>query len=65
MLCYRDASFCDYYKECKDGKKCTRALTPKVKKNALKWWHSFMDDDKVPIAVFAEKPECFKMLEEK
>ncbi len=54
MLCYRDMTFCTYYEECKDGKDCFRALTPEVIKAAEAWMK------KPPIAMFAEKPECFK-----
>ena len=56
MMCYRDKTFCDYYKECHEGKKCPDALTEKVIAEADKWWGK----RGAPICQFAEKPECFK-----
>lgn len=54
MLCYRDMTFCTYYKECKDGKDCRRALTDEVQKAAEAWMKE------PPISIFGDKPECFK-----
>jgi len=55
MICYRDMTFCTFYKSCKDGESCERALTPKVKKEAEEW----MGRD-APICLFGEKPECWE-----
>lgn len=55
MIGFRDMTFCDFYKECKHGIGCERSLTEEVKKSAAKWW----GDDKAPITVFGEHPECF------
>jgi len=49
MLCYKDMTFCSYYKECKD-KDCIRALTPEVEESARKFG--------LPISHFAERPDC-------
>ena len=38
MICYRDMTFCTFYKSCKDGESCERALTPKIKKEAEECW---------------------------
>jgi len=59
MICYKDMTFCTFYKKCTEGDKCFRSLTPDVRKNAAKWW----GNSEVPIAVFADKPECFKKKE--
>ena len=56
MIGYRDMTFCPFFKQCKKGKKCDRALTDEVKKAAEKWW----GDKHAPICMFAEKPECFE-----
>lgn len=56
MMCYRDMTFCPYFKECKEGGLCSRALTDEVKENAKKWWGK----EGAPICRFIEKPECFK-----
>lgn len=53
-MCYRDMTFCGYYVDCKDGKECTRALTPAVFVKAETW----MKD--APICRFVEKPTCYK-----
>ena len=54
MMCYKDMTFCPYYKDCKDADKCQRPLTEKVKQDAERW----MKD--APICQFAGKPECHK-----
>jgi hypothetical protein len=51
-----DMTFCKYYKECKKGNECSRALTDKVKKDAEKWWKG----NDPPICIFAEKPDCYE-----
>jgi len=49
MICYKDMTFCSYYKEC-EGIDCIRALTPQVKKDAKRIGF--------PICQFLEKPDC-------
>ena len=49
MICYKDMTFCSYYKEC-ERKDCVRALTPEVVQAAEKFG--------LPICQFAEKPDC-------
>lgn len=56
MMCYRDMTFCDYYKQCKEGNTCHRAMTYKVKEGAIKAG--------LNIAAFTEIPECFENEEE-
>lgn len=51
MYCYKDRTFCTYYKECEDGDKCGRALTPDHIDAAEAY--------KIPVSTFAEKPDCF------
>jgi len=55
MMCYRDKTFCNAWKQCQDGKDCINALTPKVIRDAEKWW-----DGKNPPIATIEKFECFK-----
>jgi len=38
MISYKDMTFCEHYEMCEDGDECERALTPKVKEDAAKWW---------------------------
>jgi hypothetical protein len=56
MICYKDSTFCSFWKDCQDGKNCSRALTNELIKKANKWWGS----DNAPICIFIEKPNCFK-----
>ena len=55
MMCYKDTTYCKFYKDCDSGKGCPRALSEKVLDDANKWWGK----DGVPISCFASKPECF------
>lgn len=55
MIGYRDMTFCEYWKKCKKGSKCKRALTKDVINNAKK--------SPFPIAQYKEKPECFSKKE--
>jgi hypothetical protein len=59
MLCYKDRTYCTFYKECEYGEDCIRALTEKVQKDAEKWWESYESKDQVPVSIFADKPDCF------
>ena len=51
MMCYKDKTFCQFYKECADGDTCPDALTPEVQRRAaeLELYISLSDD----------RPECF------
>jgi hypothetical protein len=60
MICYRDRTFCPFWKDCADGKDCTRALTDEIIAAARVWWKSFSSKDEAPICQFAEKPECWR-----
>ena len=55
-MSYGDITFCGFYKNCIDGKKCHRAFTPKIKEKAIKWW----GNENAPIAYYISKPNCFK-----
>ena len=52
MICYKDITFCSFWKECKDGKTCWRALTEKV-------WDA-AEKEGLPICQFLDKPDCFR-----
>jgi len=58
MICYKDMTFCKYYKECGIGHDCHRALTEEVREGADKWWGK--GKDAAPICIFSEKPNCFE-----
>ncbi len=58
MLCYKDMTFCPYWKECKEGSTCHRALTDEVKQGAERWWPG-----EAPISVFTHPPKCFNVIE--
>lgn len=55
MMCYKDMTFCSYWKECIKGKECSRALTPEVIDAAKKWMKE------APICQFVNRPTCFKL----
>ena len=56
MICFRDKTFCTFYKECTKGQLCDRALTPDVIKQAHEWWGG----EDAPICEFVGiPPECF------
>ena len=52
MICYRDRTFCPFYETCKEGKRCSRSLTPRVKEHA--------EELGLPVCQYANKPECHK-----
>jgi hypothetical protein len=54
MICYRDMTFCDHWRDCAAASTCHRPLTPEVAAAARKWWGA----DDAPIAVFVERPQC-------
>jgi len=52
MICFNDMTYCSFFEWCKNGKRCFRALTKKVKDNAMR--------ADMGIAVFVDKPDCFE-----
>lgn len=56
MICYKDKTFCPFYKECLKGQECDRALTEGVKESAKAWWGT----EDAPISMFMDKPDCFE-----
>ena len=56
MICYKDCTWCPFFKNCLDGENCSRALTDKVIEGAEKWWGK----KGAPIDQFSEEPECFR-----
>lgn len=55
MICYKDITFCSYWKDCKNSRECGRALTYKIREGAIKLG--------LPIAQFADKPTCHEQTE--
>ncbi len=57
MMCYKDRTFCPA-KTCAKFDICDRALTPKVLKDAAKWW----GEPYAPVARYAEpeKLPCYE-----
>ena len=54
MESYRDMTFCSFWKECKDGEACWRALTDKIVKEAEE-----AEKEGLPVCQFVYKPDCF------
>lgn len=51
-MCYRDRTFCKFYKNCMAGNVCLSALTNDVIEQASRIG--------LPISQYTNKPECFK-----
>ena len=51
MICYRDRCFCPFWRVCRKGKVCDRALTVKVTNSAIKAG--------LPIQQYSNFPDCF------
>ena len=52
MMCYKDRVYCPFWKECKFGNGCHRALTTEVEELATQCG--------LLISRFGSKPNCFK-----
>lgn len=52
MMCYKDRTYCQFWKECKFGNGCHRALTKEVEELAPQCG--------LQISRFVSKPDCFK-----
>lgn len=52
MLCYKDKTFCKFFKTCKNENMCKRKATDDI----------FEKTKKVgfPVCYFLDKPKCFK-----
>lgn len=61
MICYRDMTFCNYWRDCDKSDKCGRALTDGIMAEAKLWWRG----EYPPICAFSEKPECHSLFETK
>jgi hypothetical protein len=53
MMCYRDRTYCDFYRDCADGAVCGRALTPGVQKLA--------EDAEMWISRYTDRPSCYRV----
>ena len=59
MICYKDMTFCNYYRSCTNGRDCRRALTKQIKQNGAKWSKQYHPTD-ILICKYTEKPKCFE-----
>ncbi len=55
MLCYRDMTFCPFWKDCGAGQHCPRAQTDVHVRRA--------EELKLPFCLFVDKPKCFALKE--
>lgn len=55
-MCYRDKTFCDFWRNCGDGAECPKAFTQFVQEGADKWWGK----PNAPIAKYGSPPRCYK-----
>lgn len=53
MMCYRDRTYCDFYRDCADGGSCSRALTPGVQQMA--------EDAEMWVCRYTDRPSCYRV----
>lgn len=58
MICFKDKTFCTFYKRCKYRDECHRAFTPEREQAAIDWWGD--SEGGPPVCLYCEKPGCFK-----
>jgi len=58
MICYKDQTWCPFWKECEDENKCGRAYTEQVQADVKKWADTF-GEFKPGASVYMSKPKCF------
>jgi hypothetical protein len=68
MMCFRDMTFCPFWRDCADASRCHRPLTYDVVMAAERWWRQARGDEMPPpmpvlIAQFAERPDCHRPTE--
>ena len=61
MICYKDKTFCSFYKECRFGKNCDIALNDYVLELATKWSKQFHPTD-VLVSQYVSIPDCFEKI---
>lgn len=54
MFCYKDRTFCND-SSCANFNDCHKALTFKVKEEAIEWWGG----TDVPISLYSERLNCY------
>lgn len=54
MMCFKDMTFCPFWRDCANAEGCDRKLTPQVYEAAERWWGG----PEAPICEFVEKPDC-------
>ena len=52
MICYRDMTFCPFWRECRDGFDCHRALLPRDEARA--------EEKGLAISAYADRPDCWR-----
>ena len=55
MICYRDMTFCPFWRSCADGKDCSRALTDEVAAKA--------EEVGLGVCQWNGQPGCYKPTE--
>jgi hypothetical protein len=52
-MCYKDKTFCDFWRTCLTGNQCDRAFTPQVMKRVEEWMPN------PPISRYTDYPQCY------
>ena len=58
MMCYKDMTFCNEI-DCFKFNTCPRAYNDEAKAGAFKWM-----GENAPVALWVDRPECYKEIEE-
>jgi len=64
MSYYQNTTFCNYYINCKVGKRCPIALTYNTHCRVLKQFNQGRCEGSQvhpPVSVYSSKPKCFKI----
>lgn len=56
MICYKDMTFCTFYKDCANATDCERKLTPEIAEAA--------DEFGLPISQFTAPPKCHEKVDD-
>jgi hypothetical protein len=56
MICYKDMTFCTFYKDCANATDCERKLTPEIDEAAKEFG--------LPLAIFSGKPQCHEQIDD-
>jgi len=57
---YKNTQFCRENTCARFATQCEKALTNKIKQEAVLWWMDFMGNEDAPVAVLTSRPQCYE-----